>query len=365
MKVTNPVNVVTVEQMRRLLPTTMEVRVPALAQIIEKRDPDTDSETATQLVLVFDARQEPIDSDWESTGGAMAADLPNPNSLGLVAGTLTANELNFEAPQLWREGQIKPKTGFSDPCIIATEEVIVVVHARSAEVGFFGSAGKEAAQTQLLHIDVARSFDAGKTWEYHTVTEQVYGEFAGIFATSGHGVAVDFPHGQTLVVPLVCRRADGVTQHMTMRSADRGLTWVTGQPVGEDMDETAYGMLAGKLVLSARRTSAYKSGQLGRFLAVSEDAGLTWSAPVWDDSLPAAACNAALISTSQGLVFAFPGEGREKGYLAIKRSLTQEWELLGQFTEGPCGYVEGIWTGDELVLAYEVPTGIEARRVSL
>lgn len=355
MKVIAQTEVVTVEQMRTLLPETIETRVPALATFADG-----------SLLVAFDARLDAKNTDWEMVGGAMAADLPNPNSLGLVEGILGQNNLVFNSPKLWKTGTELPLTGYSDPCILSYEDRVVVVHARSREVGFFGSAGYPAPTgSNTLYIEVAVSDDRGKTWTYADATASVYGDFAGIFATSGHGVVIPYEYGQTWVVPLVARRFDGTTTHLTMRSADRGLTWVTGLPVGEDMDETAYGLLDGKLVLSARRTSAFKTGALGRFTAISDDGGLTWSEPVWDESLPAAACNAALVTTNQGLVFAYSGAGRQGGYLAVKSSIGAPWQELGCFTTGPCGYVEAAWLGGKLLLLYEVPAGIRAAVVAL
>lgn len=358
MRVLQDVNAVSVGDVKKFQPTVVEVRVPALGVF-------SLSDTA-DLLLAFDSRLEPVDSGWEAVGGAMAADLPNPNSLGLVRGSVTETGISFQSPQLWREGSVDPKEGFSDPCILTSGDTVVVVHARSADVGFFGSNGySEVSARDTLFISVARSTDRGVTWTYSDTTSTVYGDFAGIFATSGHGVVLDFPHGQTWVVPLVARNFDGTTTHLTMRSADAGLTWITGEPAGTDMDETAYGTLDGKLVLSARRTSAYKSGLLGRFVAYSEDAGLTWSTPEWDDSLPVAACNAVLINTPLGLVFAYPGDGRQVGSIAIKRSIEDPFEKLGNFTDGPCGYVEGAWVNGKLLLCYEVPEGIRACMVEL
>lgn len=359
MRVIHDTTAVSVDAVRSFQPTVVEVRVPALGVF-----PSDTGEA--ELLLAFDSRLTPIGDDWKTMGGAMAADLPNPNSLGLVRGLLQKDSLSFNQPFLWRSGSKQPKEGFSDPCILTSGDTVVVVHARSADVGFFGSAGyRDSQQRDTLFISVARSTDRGKTWTYSDATASVYGSFAGIFATSGHGVVIDYPHGQTFVVPLVARCFDGTTKHLTMRSADKGLTWVAGEPVGTDMDETAYGLLDGKLVLSARRTSAYKTGELGRFTAVSEDAGLTWSDPQWDTSLPVAACNAALISTPQGLVFAYCGAGRKTGHLALKRSLNTEFVYLGEFTNGPCGYVEGAYVGDKIVLCYEVPEGIRACIIEL
>ncbi|MCS4484312.1 glycoside hydrolase [Gleimia sp. 6138-11-ORH1] len=347
--------VVTVTQMRRLLPNALETRVPALTAFADGN-----------LLVAFDTRLAPTDSDWEAVGGAMAADLPNPNSLGLVRGSVKGNELVFSAPKIWKQGSTQPKTGFSDPCILSAGNRVVVVYAKSTDVGFAGSRGYRGQEARnTLFIEVAVSDDRGETWSYADTSATVYGDYAGVFATSGHGVVISYEFGDTWVVPLVARRFDGSTTHLTMRSADRGLSWVVGEPTGADMDETAYGLLDGKLVLSARRTSAFKSGELGRYTAVSEDGGLTWSVPQWDDSLPAAACNASLLSVDRGLLFAYSGAGRKGGFLALKSKLSAPWEEIGCFTTGPCGYVETAWVAGKLLVLYEVPTGIRASLLAL
>ncbi|GAA1475175.1 sialidase family protein [Corynebacterium felinum] len=317
-----------------VLPNVLEVRVPALAAF-----------TDGQFLLAFDARMEPDPHlDWEKLGGAMAADLPNPNSLLIMRGC----EGEFSAPEILRHGDPSMPTGYSDPAIIIDGDKVCIVHARSRNVGFFGSqplSAKDPANT--LQIEVLLSTDRGQSWSSRCITDDVLGEFTGAFATSGHGVVID---GKWLI-PLVAKRCDGTTTHMTISSSDQGQRWVAGTPVGVDMDETAYGINGKTLVLSARKTSAYASGELGRWWAHSTDAGTTWSTPVFSPEPAAAACNAALVSTSLGLVLCYSGKGRVGGFVALYRSGT--WVNAGFFTHGPCGYIDAVVIGDEIVVVFE------------
>lgn len=93
MRVIHDTTAVSVDAVRSFQPTVVEVRVPALGVF-----PSDTGEA--ELLLAFDSRLTPIGDDWKTMGGAMAADLPNPNSLGLVRGLLQKDSLSFNQPFL-------------------------------------------------------------------------------------------------------------------------------------------------------------------------------------------------------------------------------------------------------------------------
>ncbi|MCS4535370.1 sialidase family protein [Corynebacterium sp. HS2168-gen11] len=317
-----------------LFPQAAEVRVPALAHV-----------GRGELLLFLDVRSTAMRENWEATGGAMAEDLPNPNSLLLLRGTVDG----FSGLEVFRQGQVDPQTGYSDPCVIAAEQHVMVAYARSYEVGFFGSqpcTGETDAHS--LHVEITHSYDGGRTWDTaKDITQALAGDRAGIFVTSGHGVRID----QTWALPVVGRTIAGETLHFTARSEDEGQSWHPGAPIGTDMDETAYGASAGRLYLSGRKTSAYATQELGRWWAISDDAGATWQDLKFHAEPPVAAANAALVETPLGLVLCYPGAGRQGGHIALRRN--NAWSHLATFTTGACGYVEALLVEDRLVVIYE------------
>ena len=313
----------------KLVPGVVELRAPAIAQV------------GGEILVACDARTAPVHADWEAIGGAMAADLPNPNSLVMIRNGVV---------EVLRRGAVRPQTGFSDPSLISDGETAVLFHARSADVGFFGSRpwrGDDARDT--LHVDIGRSADGGLTWEFSTITGAVAGEYSGVFATSGHGLVV----GSTWLQPAVMRLADGRTRHATWRSEDAGKTWSAGAACGYDCDESAIAYIGGRLVMSARSTAAFRSGALGRWWSVSEDLGLTWEQPHWSSEIPAAACNASLVDTPHGLACIYAEAGRIGGRIMLLDHTNQwrEWAKLG--TGRAFGYADALWAGDELVVVYE------------
>lgn len=319
---------------RHLFPQAAEVRVPALAHV-----------GRGELLLFLDVRSTAMRENWEATGGAMAEDLPNPNSLILLRGTVDG----FQPPEVFRQGQFDPQTGYSDPCVIADGQHVMVAYARSYEVGFFGSQPCTGpADTQSLHVEITHSYDGGRTWDAaQDITQALAGDRAGIFVTSGHGVRIN----QTWALPVVGRTVAGQTLHFTARSEDDGQSWHPGAPIGTDIDETAYGTTTDRLYLSGRKTSAYASQELGRWWATSMDAGATWQDLEFQQEPPAAAANAALVDTPLGLVLCYPGDGRQGGHIALRRN--NAWSHLATFTTGACGYVEALLVEDRLVLVYE------------
>ncbi|AKK06671.1 BNR repeat-like domain [Corynebacterium mustelae] len=330
---------------QHLVPGAIEVRVPAIAQV-----------GTSEILVACDARLAPVDDDWAAIGGAMAADLPNPNSLLLLRGRLDATiagGISWAEPTVLRQGSIDPRSGFSDPAIITSGNRVVIAHARSADVGFFGSgrwcdnpAGNDARN--VLHIDVACSDDAGKSWSISTITGDVAREFSGAFVTSGHGVIA--ANGDW-VFPMIARNLNGTTSFVAAISTDAGQTWESGQPIGIDMDETALATIGTRLLLSARSTSAYASGKLGRWQAESTDFGRSWQDLAWDNSLPAAACNAALVELPGTIALSYAGPDRIGGHIAVLDDDT--WRTVATITDQAFGYSDALYVEGNLIVVYE------------
>ncbi|MDO4684925.1 MAG: sialidase family protein [Corynebacterium sp.] len=311
-----------------LVAGVVEVRAPALVQI------------NGDILVACDARTVPIGDDWQRTGGAMASDLPNPNSLVLV---------RKSKPEVLRRGCHEPKMGFSDPSFITDGRRLALFHARSADVGFFGSAPwRSDTDRNTLHIDVALSDDGGLTWAFQSVTGSVAAGVSGAFATSGHGVCVD----NVWLQPGVVRDLEGRTRHITWRSTDRGNTWHAGQPCGHDCDESTFERLGDVLVMSARSNSGFASGTLGRWWATSTDLGETWSEPVWCEEPAAAACNASLVRTPFGLALVYAQAGRVGGAVDVfDGDGWRRWAELGVGKH--FGYADALWLNGQLYIIYE------------
>ncbi|WJZ03936.1 sialidase family protein [Corynebacterium freiburgense] len=306
----------------------IEVRAPAITQI------------GGELLVACDARIAPIESDWEAIGGAMAADLPNPNSLILVKnGT----------PKLLRQGKAEPQRGFSDPSFLTDGERLVLFHARSADVGFFGSTPWTSnTDRDTLHVEIGISDDLGTTWKFQTITGDVSAEYPAVFATSGHGIVA----GDLWLQPAVVRAANGETQHITWRSEDRGETWKPGAACGHDCDESCIELWDEKLMLSARSTAAFQSGALGRWYAESTNGGITWSDVQWHETPPAAACNASFLKTPLGLILVYAEAGRMGGSIDLRTD--HGWETLVKLGTGqPFGYSDALWFDNALHVVYE------------
>lgn len=324
----------------------VEVRVPAVADLGEGR-----------ALLAVDARLSPVDQDWENIGGAMAADLPNPNSLLLATVDLARGKVT--ELRVLRRGQAEPRRGFSDPCLFVDGAVVGILHARSTGTGFFGSVGwrGDDYDPQALHIDCSISVDGGATFTHQPITGQLMPPgvaWLGAFVTSGHGVIC--PRTGAWLAPLVVRTPAGQSLAI-IRSEDQGRTWASGELLGTDMDETAFVFDGNILSVSSRGAGAYRSGALGRWEAISLNGGGTWAGPVrWVADPPVAACNACLVATPRGTAFLYPGAGREGGYLA--------WGgLTRRITTGHYGYCDALWTGEDLAVFYEHEGTIRLLRV--
>src|SRR5262249_10845193 len=128
--------------------------------------------------------------------------------------------------------------------------------------------------TVTRKVWLMKSADSGKTWSEPTdITASVKDPGWGWYA-SGPGVGIQLASGR-LVIPCNHRAKGGPTpySHVTY-SDDHGATWKIGGTMGENTNESQVVELAdGSLMFNARSYA----GKSHRAVAISRDAGLTWT----------------------------------------------------------------------------------------
>ncbi|MGJ9530042.1 hypothetical protein [Actinotignum sp. GS-2025a] len=334
-----------------------------------------------QLTVFFDERPHPSgDFDWENLGGAMAADLPNPNRICYItaelpadagasaadagasaAGTpLRAQDLDFSAP--------RPVPGTpavcGDPCVAGApmrsatgadpaaptaagsaagnsdgnDAGITLAYAASEEIGYFGS--RFAGPRLEAWIAWGSSLDS---LSHSRVDDQLYSELRcdGLFATSGSTPLL----GDTALLPYVTNRGgEAVIYVVHVRAGQIVAISEPILPVGTPgLDETTLEVSGGEVIANIRL-----QGRGGRVVARSSD-GLTWSAPQ-PLSLPDPGCNAKLITCGDGTILIHPHSdtARENGAI-----VDDAGRLLRSLGPGEFGYSDAVWLSDSLAVVFE------------
>ena len=122
------------------------------------------------------------------------------------------------------------------------------------------------------------------------------GGVLGTFSASGEGIQLQYgQYSGRLLQQFLGRiiQSDGSTgyQAYTVYSDDSGSTWQMGTPVGTGMDENQVVELSNGTVMLNSRPS---DGSGHRKVALSNDGGVTYSAPRTETQLPDPACNGAI-----------------------------------------------------------------------
>ncbi len=310
------------------------------------------------LTVFFDERPHPSgDFDWENLGGAMAADLPNPNRICYISAQLPApgtplrlDDLEFSAP--------RPVPGTpavcGDPCVAggpegastgnegdqnaAPDAGITLAYAASEEIGYFGS------RFSGPRLEAWIAWGTGLDSLTHTrVDDELYSELRcdGLFATSGSTPLL----GDTALLPYVTNRGgEAVIYVVHVRAGKIVAISEPIRPVGTPgLDETTLEVCGGEVIANIRL-----QGVGGRVVARSKD-GLTWSEPQ-PLSFPDPGCNAKLITCGDGTVLIHPHSdtARENGAI-----VDDAGRLLRSLGPGEFGYSDAVWLADNLAVVFE------------
>ncbi|KAJ5459930.1 uncharacterized protein N7458_001482 [Penicillium daleae] len=259
-------------------------------------------------------------------------DAPSPNSILQRRSTdngLTWGNLTYIAQG--RPGSTGvQKYGFSDPSYVIdrTAGKLFNFHVFSKNQGFAGSVlGNNDTNLAVLSNEVSVSTDGGLSWTTDPVNQPYLppvassekgalplittstkpigntinginnvGGVMGTFSASGEGIQLQYgQYAGRLLQQFLGRiiQSDGSTayQAYTVYSDDSGSTWQMGIPVGTGMDENKVVELSNGTVMLNSRPS---DGSGHRKIALSNDGGVTYSAPRTETQLPDPACNGAI-----------------------------------------------------------------------
>lgn len=183
--------------------------------------------------------------------------------------------------------------GFGDASfIVAPDGTLLCWYVGSTGRSFFtADVGPEG---EGLSLWLASSSDDGDTWSHRDLTAMLKpGDIAGMFASSGNGVALSTGR---LVQPFVLRTREGQHYAAQALSDDGGATWALGERIGPDCDENkVVERPDGQVLLHARARPR-------RRWALSSDGAASFSAPTPHEDLVDPACNGGLARWGDDIV---------------------------------------------------------------
>lgn len=201
-----------------------------------------------------------------------------------------------------------------------------------------------------LELWLATSDDEGKSWSHRQVTDLKPDWAGGMFAASGNGIALqNGPLAGTLLQTFVVRDPQRGTDYAAVAaSADGGLTWQLGTPVGPGCDESKVVEDGDGVLLHARATPRRRSAR-------SVDAGGTFAAPVADPALVDPGCNGGLTRWQGRLVCSLLDDEHERRRLVLRVATDSgAWQDAIDIDTGAAGYsVLAELADGALGLAYE------------
>lgn len=187
---------------------------------------------------------------------------------------------------------------------------------------------------------VTHSEDDGLSWANAVeITAAVKRADWSWYAT-GPGNGIQLRSGRLVVACDHVRAADGVRNSHVILSDDGGKTWRLGGIAGPQCNEsTVAERRDGALLLNMR----HYGGKNRRAVAVSKDAGETWSAPVLDEALVEPVCQGSLLRFGKGanavLLFANPAAAtRVNMTVRLSRDDGKSWAGSKVVHPGPSAY---------------------------
>ncbi len=198
------------------------------------------------------------------------------------------------------------------------------------------------------HIQYIYSDNDGDTWSQPVELNPMVKDPAweGVFAASGHGIQT---RNGRLIQPLVIKqdlKGDGSfqTHARNIYSDDHGKTWKVSAPTGLQVGETKVVELPNGTLMQNMRNRKLKY----RSIAISDDAGQTWS-EIWQDStLIDPRCNASITryaSIWEGhafniMAFSNPASHKGRQNMTIRFSFdnAKTWPLTLPISKDPAAY---------------------------
>ncbi|MDO5723063.1 MAG: sialidase family protein [Flaviflexus sp.] len=291
--------------------------------------------TGGELTLLCDARPgaDPT-MDWQSIGGAMAEDLPNPNYLVL---------LRFDG-ETWSKPVRLP--GTPRVCGDAASAGEELAYAASDQIGYFGS----TLNGPRLEAWLAWGSDPMNLT--HRRADELYEELRAdaIFATSGSAQMLD----DVAAFPYVVRRGESTEIRLVHVRAGQIEAMSQAITAPAPLDETAVCLTqTGTVLLSSRI-----QGHGGRFEAESSD-GITFTEPRHID-LPDPGCNACFAVSSDTYFIHPHAHSRDNGAILRRR---RDYETVHRLSPGEFGYSDAAWLGHDLIVVFEREGGLWMERV--
>lgn len=190
---------------------------------------------------------------------------------------------------------------------------------------------------------VSRSTDDGRTWLPPVeITRDVKRSDWTWYAT-GPGTGIQLRNGR-LLIP--CDHKVAVTkarQSHVIYSDDHGASWKIGGVVGPNCNESqAVELEDGSVMLNIRSYQANNR----RMVSISNDGGLTFTAPVEDTTLIEPVCQASILRLSRSnnggtsrILFSNPASSkREKMTIRLSYDEGKSWPIAKQLHGGPSAY---------------------------
>ncbi|OLT12590.1 hypothetical protein BJF79_21930 [Actinomadura sp. CNU-125] len=182
------------------------------------------------IVAVMDAR---VDGSYDLGGGT--------NNIQIAMTRSTDGGATFSTPKIIAK-PAKTSQGYGDPSLLVDRETGKIfcffTYAPAPGVGFWGSKPGDTSEnsTTNTHITYITSTDNGATWSdpVDLNPDVRKPDYAGMFASSGHGIQLD---SGRLVQPIVYSDASG-SHAANIYSDDHGATWRNGTTAGTGVNES-------------------------------------------------------------------------------------------------------------------------------
>ena len=327
-----------------------EARIPALATLPSGR-----------MILFYDERPAPASGKGSDFNGlTMASDLPNPNRIRWVEGTLPAEGANAPRWSTPRDLPLSLPAITSDACVGIDGDGLLHLACASTQ----GQVGYMDSRADGERLQAILAWGSGpENLQARDIADELYSRTGAdaLFATSGSTVTWQ----GAVLLPYVVRVDDRThVQVLAVRGGE--IQWLSDPLVGSQgvlLDETTLALWDGRLVANCRLQGFEGRGSGARYLAWGD--GRTWQGgQLWECEDPG--CNAKQLAD----FFIHPHSLSSRSAGTVVR-LSPPWEgnvraeALAALGGGEFGYSDVCVHGDEVVVVFERDRGLWESVLSL